>query len=224
MSVVAALAGPVRAPCEVRVKSTPAKRRPPRWKRSDSRCGQCRPRPPGQLPLPDHLDGTRGTPLNEITMTIVGNLTDDPELRFTPSGAAVCRFRVAHTPRYFDKPSGEWKEGESTFLDCSAWRDLAEHLAESLKKGMRVILLGNFKTHRWESTGTGKTPAGETITRSVVDVVACGPELTYATASVQKVKRTRAGETAPDDPWASASKTRPPAGARSTSFDDEPPF
>lgn len=166
----------------------------------------------------------RGPPLNEITITIVGNLTDDPELRFTPSGAAVCRFRVAQTPRHLDRQSGEWKDGEATFLDCSAWRDLGEHLAESLKKGARVILLGNLKTQRWESTGTGKTPAGETITRNVIDVIACGPELTYAKAVVDRVKRTRAGETAPDDPWASASKTRPAAAPARSSFDDEPPF
>lgn len=179
----------------------------------------------GQLPLPANtLDGERHPALNEITVTIVGNLTDNPELRFTPSGTAVCRFRVAQTPRHLDRGSGEWKDGEATFLDCSAWRELAEHLAESLQKGSRVILLGHLKTQRWESTGTGKTPAGETITRQTIDVTACGPELTYATAAVTKAKRTRAGETAPDDPWSTASTTRPAGAPARGSFDDEPPF
>jgi single-strand DNA-binding protein len=162
--------------------------------------------------------------LNDISVTIVGNLTDDPELRFTPTGAAVCKFRVASTPRYFDRTAGEWKDGEPTFLDCSAWRGLAEHIAESLPRGARVILTGNLKTQRWKSDGSGKSTAGETIERQQIDVFAIGPELTYATAKVQKMARSRDGQAAPDDPWAGASKTRPAGAPATSSFDDEPPF
>lgn len=162
--------------------------------------------------------------MRHLPLMIVGNLTGEPELRFTPSGAAVCRFTVAHNPSTYDKQAGEWKDGEPTFIDCSAWRGLAENLAESLKPGARVILYGNLRTHRWESDGSGKTPAGEKIARMVLDVIAAGPELTWATAKVAKV--TRRGETAPDDPWATASRKRPdqvPAGPAGN-FDEEPPF
>lgn len=162
--------------------------------------------------------------MRQIQITVVGNLTDDPELRFTPSGAAACRFTVAHNPSYFDRQSGEWKDGEPTFFDCSVWRDLAEHVAESLSKGHRVILVGNLKTTRWKSDGRGKTPEGETIERQQLDVVAIGPELTWATAAVKKMARSRDGAVAPDDPWATASRTRPAATDGRGSFDDEPPF
>lgn len=163
--------------------------------------------------------------MNHLSLTIVGNLTGDPELRFTPAGIAAVRFTVAHNPRRLDRASGEWRDGEPTFLDCSAWRDLAEHIGETLRSGHRVIAVGNLGTHRWESDGSGKTPAGEKIERLRLDVIAIGPELTFATAIVAKAVRSRAGEAAPDDPWATASRTRPaaaaPAGSR---FDDEPPF
>lgn len=163
--------------------------------------------------------------MNDINITIVGNLTSDPELRFTASGAAVCKFRVASTPRYLDRAAGEWKDGEPTFIDCAAWRALAEHVAESLTSGARVILTGNLKTQRWKSDGSGKSDAGETIERQQIDVYAIGPELTYATAQVKKMARSRDGAVAPDDPWATASKERPsPTSDRSSSFDDEPAF
>lgn len=165
--------------------------------------------------------------MNDLTLPIVGNLTGDPELRFTPAGVAVCRFTVAHNPRRFDKTSNEWKDGEPTFLDCNAWRDLGEHIAESLKAGNRVIAVVQLRTQSWESDGSGKTAAGTKISRLVGDVLALGPELTWAIAVVEKAKRTARGETAPDDPWASASKTRPAAAAaagRGGNFDDEPPF
>lgn len=162
--------------------------------------------------------------MNQLTMPVVGNLTGDPELRFTAAGVAVVRFTIAHNPRTFDKKANEWKDGEPTFFDCAAWRDLAEHVAESLASGHRVVAIGNLRTTRFESTGTGKTPAGDMITRQTLDVFAIGPDLTWATAKVLKATRTRSGETAPDDPWATASKQRPAAAAAAGGFDDEPPF
>lgn len=162
--------------------------------------------------------------MNQLTIPIVGNITGDPELKFTPSGAAICRFTVAHNPRHFDKTTNEWKEGEATFLDCTAWRELAEHLGECLASGTRVILIGNLKTRSWESDGSGKTPAGTKISRMSLDVLAGGPELTYATAEVKRVKRNSRGEIAPDDPWATASRTRPAAVMHGGDNYDEPPF
>lgn len=161
--------------------------------------------------------------MNHLPLTIVGNLTGDPELRFTPAGVAVARFTIAHNPRSLDRESGKWVDGTPTFMDCSAWRDLAEHIVESLKAGHRVIAYGTLRTSTFESTGTGKTPAGEKISRAQLDVTAIGPELTFATTEVRKATRTRAGEVAPDDPWATASRTRP-AGTAARSFDDEPAF
>lgn len=162
--------------------------------------------------------------MQQISLTIVGNLVGDPELRFTPSGAAACRFTIAHNPRVFNREANEWKDGEPTFFDCTAWRDLAEHVAESLRRGQRVILMGNLKTRRWESDGSGKAAAGDTITRQELEVLAIGPELTFATATVVKATHNARGETPPDDPWASASKTRPAVAAAAGRFDDEPPF
>ena len=162
--------------------------------------------------------------MNQLTMTIVGNVTAAPELRFTPSGVAVCKFTVAHNPRWFDKPSGEWKDGTPTFFDCGAWRDLAEHIAESVPAGARVILLGNIRTDEWESDGRGKVPAGEKIRRQRIDVMAFGAELSYATASIKRAARNSRGEVSPDDPWNTASRERPTTPAAAGSFDDEPPF
>jgi single-strand DNA-binding protein len=161
--------------------------------------------------------------VNNLPLPIVGNLTKDPELRFTPTGVAVVKFAIAHNPR-FRNAAGEWTDGEPTYLDCNAWRDLAEHIVESLKSGSRVIAFGNLTTHWWESDGRdGGPPKGTKLSRMTLGVIACGPELTYATAQVTKAVRTRAGETAPDDPWATASKTRP-ANADAGAFDVEPAF
>lgn len=163
--------------------------------------------------------------MNNLPLTIVGNLTADPELRFTPTGAAACRFTVAHNPRRLNRETNTWVDGEATFLDCSSWRDQAEHVAESLHAGDRVIVHGNLRTDRWESNGTGTTAAGTKMERLVLDVVAVGPELQFANATVRKATRTRSGETAPDDPWATASKTRPAGGVLDGGdFDGEPAF
>lgn len=120
----------------------------------------------------------------ETTITLIGNLTADPDLRFTPSGAAVASFTVASTPRTFDRQANEWKDGEAMFLTCSVWRQAAENVAESLQKGMRVIVHGRLKSRSYE------TREGEKRTVFEVDVDEVGPALRYATA---KVTRTQGG-------------------------------
>ncbi len=162
----------------------------------------------------------------DTTITMIGNLVDDPELRFTPSGAAVAKFRVASTPRYLDKQTNEWKDGESLFLQCQIWRQAAENVAESLTKGMRVILSGRLKQRSYE------TKEGEKRTVFEVEVDEVGPSLRNATAKVTKTQRIGAntgGFSAPatgslnDDPWAAASSA-PTGGGWATTTNDEPPF
>jgi single-strand DNA-binding protein len=163
----------------------------------------------------------------ETTITVVGNLTADPELRFTQSGAAVASFTVASTPRTFDKASGEWKDCEALFLRCNVWRQVAENVAESLTRGSRVLVSGRLRQRSFE------TKEGEKRTVIELEVDEIGPSLRYATAKVNKVSRGDGGGgfggggqsrgggggAAPaDDPWGSA----PPAG--SGGFTDEPPF
>ena len=176
----------------------------------------------------------------ETTITVVGSLTDDPELRFTPSGAAVAKFRVASTPRTLDRASGEWKDGEPLFLACNIWRDAAEHVAESLQRGARVIVTGRLRQRSYE------TREGEKRTVYELEVDEIGPSLRYATAKVQKAVRSGGGGGGFgasggggggqqgggggnnfDDPWATAapaSGARSGGGASNSSFDDEPPF
>ena len=182
----------------------------------------------------------------ETPITLIGNLTADPELRFTPSGAAVAKFRIASTPRTLDRQSGEWKDGEPLFLACNVWRDAAEHVAESLQRGARVIVQGRLRQRSYE------TREGEKRTVYELEVDEIGPSLRYATAKVQKMSRSGGGgggfgasggggaggggNRQPssgggggnnfDDPWATAapaSSSRPGGGSGST-FDDEPPF
>jgi single-strand DNA-binding protein len=137
----------------------------------------------------------------ETPITVVGNLTADPELRFTPSGAAVANFTVASTPRTFDRQSNEWRDGESMFLNCSVWRQAAENAAESLTRGMRVIVQGRLKARSFE------TREGEKRTVFEVDVDEVGPSMRYATAKVTKTSRSGSGggyqSGGGDDPWAS---------------------
>lgn len=168
----------------------------------------------------------------ETVITIVGNLVDDPELRFTPAGVAVAKFRVASTPRVFDKQANEWKDGDSLFLTCSAWRKLAENVAESLSKGMRVIVQGRLKQRSYED--------GQGVKRTVyeLDVDEVAPSLTRATAKVTKnpAGGGNRGGTPADDPWAT---TQPANGqqqgggwggsqqqpaAQGAGYSDEPPF
>ncbi|MDX6198922.1 MAG: single-strand DNA-binding protein [Actinomycetota bacterium] len=168
----------------------------------------------------------------ETVITVVGNLTNDPELRFTPSGAAVASFTVASTPRTLDKATNEWKDGEALFLRCSIWRQAAENVAESLQRGARVIVQGRLKQRSFE------TKEGEKRTVIELDVDEVGPSLKYATAKVNKTTRqggssgggggfgggggsNGGGTPAGDDPWATA-----PAGgaAAGGGWSDEPPF
>jgi single-strand DNA-binding protein len=165
----------------------------------------------------------------DTVITLVGNLVDDPELRFTPSGAAVAKFRLASTPRYLDKTTNEWKDGESLFLTCNVWRQAAENCAESLQRGMRVIVQGRLKQRSYE------TKEGEKRTVYEVEVDEVGPSLRNATAKVNKTQRGGGGfggGTADNDPWASATPAGAPAPASSgggggwnaPGTSDEPPF
>jgi single-strand DNA-binding protein len=170
----------------------------------------------------------------ETIITVVGNLTDDPELRFTPSGAAVANFTVASTPRNFDKQTNEWKDGDSLFLRCAVWRQAAENVAESLQRGNRVVVHGRLKQRSYE------TKEGEKRTVFEMDVEEVGPSLKYATAKVTKTQRGGggggfggggAGSPAENDPWASAAPApaqTPAAGGgggwNNPGASDEPPF
>ncbi|WP_063353125.1 single-stranded DNA-binding protein [Streptomyces sp. MJM8645] len=130
----------------------------------------------------------------ETAITLVGNLVDDPDLRFTPSGAAVTKFRIASTPRTFDRQANEWKDGDALFLTCNVWRQQAEHAAESLQRGMRVIVHGRLRQRSYE------TSAGEKRTVFEMEVDEVGPSLRSATAKVTRASRT--GPAASDnDPW-----------------------
>ncbi|MGW1617756.1 single-stranded DNA-binding protein [Streptomyces sp. NPDC002172] len=167
----------------------------------------------------------------ETVITVVGNLVDDPELRFTPSGAAVAKFRIASTPRVFNREANEWKDGDALFLTCSVWRQAAENVAESLAKGLRVIVQGRLKQRSYED--------GQGVKRTVyeLDVDEVGPTLARATAKVTKNPagggRTTAGQSPTDDPWSTAKPANgqqqgggwgnPPA-AQGAGYSDEPPF
>ncbi|MDQ1696292.1 MAG: single-strand DNA-binding protein [Frankiaceae bacterium] len=163
----------------------------------------------------------------DTNITVVGNLTDDPELRFTPSGAAVANFTVASTPRFLDKQTNEWKDGDALFLRCNIWRQAAENVAESLQRGMRVIVTGRLRQRSYE------TKEGEKRTVYEVEVDEIGPSMRYATAKVNKVQRSGGsggggggggygggpgGGAAADDPWAT------PAPSGGGDLTDEPPF
>jgi single-strand DNA-binding protein len=173
----------------------------------------------------------------DTQMTIVGNLVDDPELRFTPNGQAVAKFRIASTPRFLDRQSNEWKDGESLFLTCNVWRQAAENCAESLTRGMRVIVQGRLKQRSYE------TREGEKRTVYEIEADEVGPSLKNATAKVAKTQRQGGGAGQPqggfgggqqrdtyggqgrggqsaqpaDDPWATG-------GQQGGYSDDSPPF
>ena len=146
--------------------------------------------------------------MNDAQMTLVGNLVEDPELRFTPAGQPVSKFRVASTPRYRDNSTGEWKDGDSLFLTCAVWRQAAENVAESLTRGMRVIVTGRLKQRSYE------TKEGEKRTVYELEVDEVGPSLRNASAKVAKVARTGAAAASHQ---ASGKNADPWAG-------DEPPF
>jgi len=159
----------------------------------------------------------------ETILSMTGNLTADPELRFTPAGAAVANFTIASTPRLFDKNTNEWKDGAALFMRCTIWRDAAENVAESLTKGARVLVSGRLGQRSYE------TREGEKRTVVELDVDEIGPSLKYATAKVNKVSRNGGGgasqggtrnsqppASGQGDPWGSA-----PGGSAQS---DEPPF
>jgi single-strand DNA-binding protein len=174
----------------------------------------------------------------DTVITVIGNLVDDPELRFTPSGAAVANFRIASTPRTFDKQSNEWKDGETLWLGCSVWRQAAENVAESLTKGTRVIVQGRLKSRSYE------TREGEKRTVFEIDVEEVGPSLRSATAKVNRASRSggssygnqsggqSGGQSTggqPEDPWSSSAPSRSGGGgndpwAAGGGAMDEPPF
>lgn len=182
----------------------------------------------------------------DTVITVIGNITGDPELRFTPSGAAVANFTVASTPRQFDRQSNEWKDGETLFMRCSVWRDAAENVAESLQRGTRVIVSGRLKSRSYE------TKEGEKRTVVEMEVDEVGPSLRYATAKVNRTQRGTGGGGAgfggsgsggggqqgggqQEDPWATGPSSAPAAapqaggqqgggwGGGAPSY-DEPPF
>ncbi|GAB3813411.1 single-stranded DNA-binding protein [Kribbella italica] len=162
---------------------------------------------------------------NETVTTIVGNLTDDPELRFTPAGAALARFSIASTPRRYDKQSGEYVDGDTLFLRATAWRHVAENVAASLQRGQRVIATGRLRQSNWE------TPEGDKRSSIDLEVDEIGPSLTFATAKVTKATRAAKTSGNPDDPWAGANREPATAGAAAGGGDpwagpgaDEPPF
>ena len=167
----------------------------------------------------------------DTTITIIGNLVSDPELRYTPTGQAVATFRVASTPRFMDRTTNEWKDGDSLFLSCNVWRQAAENVAESLQRGMRVIVSGRLRQRSYE------TKEGEKRTVYEVEVDEVGPSLRNASAKVMKSTRSgggsgfgggqsgqggqggyggSAGARPSDDPWA--------ADPADSGFSDEPPF
>jgi len=168
----------------------------------------------------------------DTVITVIGNITGDPELRFTPSGAAVANFTVASTPRQFDRQSNEWKDGETLFMRCSVWRDAAENVAESLQRGTRVIVSGRLKSRSYE------TKEGEKRTVVEMEVDEVGPSLRYATAKVNRTQRGTQGgqgsgyqgngstppQTGPqDDPWAVPAASNA-SGGWGNGPDSEPPF
>jgi single-strand DNA-binding protein len=143
----------------------------------------------------------------DTSITIIGNLTADPEMRYTPNGMAVANFTVASTPRTFDKQANEWKDGDSLFLTCNAWRQLAENCAESLRKGMRVVVTGRLKQRSYE------TREGQKRTVYEIEADDVGPSLRNATAKVIKAERDKpAAPQSGSDPWAAKGSS------------DEPPF
>ncbi|RFA12135.1 single-stranded DNA-binding protein [Subtercola boreus] len=167
----------------------------------------------------------------ETHITVVGNITGDPELRYTQNGLAVVNFTVASTPKVFDRASGAFKDGEGLFLRCSAWREFAEHIAGSLTKGTRVIAVGNLKQRTFE------TKEGEKRTSIELEIESIGPDLRWATAQVTRAVNggtARGAGSAPSsngaEPWAASAPGNTPAGGSSDvwntpgSFSDETPF
>lgn len=153
----------------------------------------------------------------ETVITVVGNLTADPELRYTQNGLAVANFTIASTPRSFDRASNDWKDGEALFLRASVWREFAEHVAGSLVKGTRVIVTGRLKQRSYE------TKEGEKRTSFEIEVDEIGPSLRYATAKVERASGGPSREVGADG-WSNGGSAVAEPWDNSTSFNDETPF
>jgi single-strand DNA-binding protein len=162
----------------------------------------------------------------ETIITVVGNLTSDPELRYTQSGLAVANFTIASTPRNFDRTTNDWKDGEALFLRASCWREFAEHVAGSLTKGSRVIATGRLKQRSYE------TKEGEKRTSIELEVDEIGPSLRYATAQVTRAASTggagggapRGGGQVADEPWAASAPAGGDVWNTPGNYSDETPF
>lgn len=163
--------------------------------------------------------------MNSTPIHVVGNLTDDPELRFTANGAAVVKFSVAVNRQRYDRQANKWEDAGTDFHRVTAWNYLAENIAATLTKGMRVVLVGELRQDHWTDEKTQEKRSGWGVTATAV-----GPELTFATATVTKSAKTSRGESAPDDPWATASTQRPAAAGAGRApgswptTGQEPPF
>ncbi|MFE2702301.1 single-stranded DNA-binding protein [Streptomyces mirabilis] len=147
----------------------------------------------------------------ETPITVIGNLTGDPELKFTEGGAALAKFTIAATPRTYDKDSGQWKDGTATFFRCAAWRTLAEHIAESLGKGSRVVAFGRIRQHNWQ------TPEGENRSMLALEIDDIGASMRFTTVTANAKRPAQSGPSG-DDAW----NTATPGGGSKP--DAEPPF
>lgn len=146
----------------------------------------------------------------ETPITVIGNLTADPEVKFTPSGAALAKFTIASTPRIFDRESNQWKDGTSTFFRCAAWRSLAEHVADSLAKGSRVVAFGRIRQHNWQ------TPEGENRSMLALEVDEIGASLRFTTVAINGKAAAKAD--ASGDAWSTD------GASGDSKFSDKPPF
>jgi single-strand DNA-binding protein len=161
--------------------------------------------------------------MTSTPITIVGNLTDEPELRFTASGAAVVKFSVAVNRQRYNRQTNTWEDAGTDFHRVTAWNYLAQNCAETLTKGMRVVLVGELRQDHWTDEKTQEKRSAWSVTAQAV-----GTELTFATAKVSKVKARNGQSVGPDDPWATASTQRPENASASrgpqAGYSDEPPF
>ncbi|MER5183573.1 single-stranded DNA-binding protein [Streptomyces sp. NPDC002896] len=149
----------------------------------------------------------------ETPITVIGNLTADPEIKFTEGGAALAKFTIAATPRVFDRESNQWKDGNATFFRCAAWRSLAEHIAESLAKGSRVVAFGRIRQHNWQ------TDQGENRSMLAMEVDEIGASLRFVNVAIDAKRPAQGSASGTDDPW----DTGKPAPA-AVKTGDEPPF
>ncbi|MEV5952130.1 single-stranded DNA-binding protein [Streptomyces sp. NPDC051993] len=148
----------------------------------------------------------------ETPITVIGNLTADPELKFTPAGAALAKFTIAATPRTYDKDSGKWTDGTATFFRCAAWRQLAEHVADSLTKGSRVVAFGRIRQHNWQ------TPEGENRSMLALEIDEIGASLRFTTVAIAaKRPAAPAGDDASGDPWSEGA-------SGDSKYSEKPPF